>query len=69
MADRSRDPTIGCFAASNLSGRPSRQVSTTKRNLVERLPWAHETRLQPLHPLLLTTNVSNKSGNLLFAQK
>jgi hypothetical protein len=33
MADRSRDPTIGCFAASNLSGRPPRQASTTKRNL------------------------------------
>jgi aspartyl-tRNA(Asn)/glutamyl-tRNA(Gln) amidotransferase subunit A len=26
-------------------------------------------RLQRLRPLLLTTNVSNKSGNLLFAQK
>jgi hypothetical protein len=34
-----------------------------------RLPWAHATRLQQLHRLLLTTNVSNKSGNLLFAQK
>ena len=33
-----------------------------------RLPWAHRTRLQRLHPSLLTTNVSNKSGNLLFAQ-
>ncbi len=32
------------------------------------LAWAHDTRLQQLHPLLLTTNVSNKSGNLLFAQ-
>ena len=42
MADRSRDPTIGCFAVSNLSGRPSRQVSTTKRNLVAHLPWAQE---------------------------
>jgi hypothetical protein len=28
-----------------------------------RLPWAHTTRLQQLHPLLLTNNVSNKSGN------
>jgi hypothetical protein len=27
-----------------------------------RLPWAHDTRLQQLRPLLLTTNVSNKSG-------
>ena len=36
---------------------------------VERLPWAHSPRLQPLHPFLLTTNVSNKSGNLLFAQR
>jgi hypothetical protein len=33
MADRSRDPTIGCFAASNLSGRPPRQAATTKRNV------------------------------------
>ena len=32
------------------------------------LPWAHRTRLQPLLLLLLTANVSNKSGNLLFAQ-
>jgi hypothetical protein len=46
MADRSRDPTIGCFAASNLSGRPSGQASTTKRNLVARLPWASTSRLQ-----------------------
>ena len=29
----------------------------------------HGSRLQPLHPLLLTTNVSNKSGNLLLAQR
>jgi hypothetical protein len=34
-----------------------------------RLPWAQDTRLQQLHPTLLTTNVSNKSGNLLFAQR
>ena len=67
MADRSRDPTIGCFAPSNLSGRPPRQASTTKRNLW-RLPWAHRTRLQQLLLLLLTANVSNQSGNLLFAQ-
>src|SRR5713226_4603431 len=33
--------------------------------LVARLSWAHSPRLQPLHPFLLTTNVSNKSGNLL----
>ncbi len=45
-----------------------RQVSTTKRNLVALLPWAHRTRLQQLLLLLLTANVSNKSGNLLFAQ-
>jgi len=45
MADRSRDPTIGCFAASNLSGRPSWQVSTAKRNLVAHLPW-----VQPILP-------------------
>jgi hypothetical protein len=32
------------------------------------LPWAHRTRLQQLLLLLLTNNVSNKSGNLLFAQ-
>ena len=30
-----------------------------------RLPWAHTPRLQQLRPFLLTTNVSNKSGNLL----
>jgi hypothetical protein len=29
--------------------RPSRQVSATKRNLVARLPWAHDTRLQQHH--------------------
>jgi hypothetical protein len=29
-------------------------------------PWAHETRLQHLRPLTITTNVSNKSRNLLF---
>jgi len=34
----------------------------------ERLPRAHRTRLQRLLFLLLTANVSNKSGNLLFAQ-
>jgi len=33
------------------------------------LPWAHRTRLQQLRQSLLTTNVSNESGNLLFAQK
>jgi hypothetical protein len=32
-----------------------------------RLPWADGTRLQQLHPFLLTTNDSNKAGNLLFA--
>ena len=31
-------------------------------------PWAHRTRFQQLRPLFLTTNVSNKSGKLLFAQ-
>jgi len=28
----------------------------------------HESRLQPLYPVFLTTNVSNKPGNLLLAQ-
>ena len=28
----------------------------------------HETQLQSIYPRLLTTNVSNKSGNLLLAQ-
>jgi hypothetical protein len=32
------------------------------------MPWAHRTRLQQLLLLVLTNNVSNKSGNLLFAQ-
>src|SRR5216684_2555992 len=36
---------------------------------IVRLTWAHTIRLQQLHPFLLTTNVSNKSGNLLFAQR
>src|SRR5208282_559890 len=36
---------------------------------VARLSWAHDTRLQQLRPLLITTNLSNKSGNLLFAQR
>ncbi len=39
----------------------------TPRSLVARLPWAQTPRLQQLRPFLLTTNVSNKSGNLLFA--
>jgi hypothetical protein len=30
-----------------------------------RLPWAQENRFQQFLPLLLTTSVSNKSGNLL----
>jgi hypothetical protein len=34
-----------------------------------RLLHAHDPRLQPLHSFLLTTNVSNKSGNLLFAHR
>ena len=38
-----------------------------KYNLA-RLPLAHRTRTQRLLLLLLTANVSNKSGNLLFAQ-
>ena len=32
------------------------------------LPWAHRTPLQQLLLFLLTANISNKSGNLLFAQ-
>jgi hypothetical protein len=35
---------------------------------IVRLTWAHRTRLQQLRLFLLTANVSNKSGNLLFAQ-
>ena len=35
---------------------------------IARLAWAHETRLQQFHPFFITTNDSNKSGNLLFAQ-
>jgi hypothetical protein len=68
MADPSCDPTIGCFAASNLSGRPSRQVFTTKRNLVAHLPWARTDRLQQLHFLLCLLCVFSNLGNLLFAQ-
>ncbi len=44
---------------SNWNKRNRRQVP---------LPWAHTTRLQQLRPSLLTINVSNKSGTLLFAQ-
>jgi hypothetical protein len=33
-----------------------------------RLTWVHDTRLQRLCSLILTTNVSNKLGNLLFAR-
>lgn len=36
---------------------------------VARLPWAHDPRLQQLRPFLLTTNVSHKPRNLLFAQR
>jgi hypothetical protein len=33
MADRSRDPTIGCFAASNLSGQHDlRKLILTRRH-------------------------------------
>jgi hypothetical protein len=39
------------------------------QRIAARLPWAHRTRLQQVRPSLLTTNVSNNSGNLLFAQK
>src|SRR5258708_7069285 len=48
-------------------GIDSKNGSMTPR-LLAHLPWAHSPRLQQLHPFLLTTNVSNKSGNLLFAQ-
>jgi hypothetical protein len=34
-----------------------------------RLPWTHGTRFQRLLLLFLTANVSNKLGNLLFAQR
>jgi hypothetical protein len=68
MADRSRDPTIGCFA-SNLSGRLSLQVSTTKRNVVAHLPWARNDRLQQLHSFLWLLCVFSNLGNLLFAQR
>lgn len=69
MADSSRDPTIGCVAAPNLCGHPSRQVSATKRNLLAHLPWALATRLEQLHLLLLITNVSNKSGICLSRKR
>lgn len=68
MADHSRDPTIGWFAASNLCGRPYRQVSMTKRNLVAHLPWARTIRLQQLHRLLTLLCVFSNLGNVLFAQ-
>jgi len=47
----------------------ARDIASELSQRAARLPWAHTTRLHQLHPLLLTTNVSNKSGNLLFAQK
>jgi hypothetical protein len=34
-----------------------------------RPPWSHGPRLQQLRPFHLTTNVSNKSRNLLFGQR
>src|SRR5882762_6906206 len=34
----------------------------------EHLLAKHRSRLQTFYPLLLTTNISNKSGNLLLAQ-
>jgi hypothetical protein len=43
----------------------AKEIASGLSQRAARLPWAHQTRLQQLHPLLLTTNVSNKSGNLL----
>jgi hypothetical protein len=35
---------------------------------LDRLPSKRGLRLQQLHPIFLTINVSNKSGHLLFAR-
>jgi hypothetical protein len=35
---------------------------------IERLPSKRSCQFQSLHPIVLTINVSNKSGHLLFAQ-
>src|SRR5713101_4629394 len=62
--------TASHMLRSRLSCFVSAETLKTGRLIsVARLPWAHSPRLQPLHSFLLTTNVSNKSGNLLFAQR
>ena len=62
-----RRQTIWFSASSSMKCTPIPAFDTTESK-TENLPWAHRTRLQQLRPSLLTTNVSNKSGNLLFAQ-
>src|SRR3989442_1572996 len=44
---------------------PALQLEQTEQKEA-RLPWAHRTRLRALLLSLLTANVSNNSGNLLF---
>jgi len=49
-----------------LAGRPTKaQFTKVYRPKGPNMTWAHTPRLQQLHAFLLTTNVSNKSGNLL----
>ena len=63
-----RQQTIWFSASSSMKCTPIPTFDTTESKR-KNLPWAHRTRLQQLRPSLLTTNASNKSGNLLFAQK
>jgi hypothetical protein len=53
----------------SVSTSPSRKFGGRDRDRTgDPLLAKHRTRFHPLHPLLPTTNVSNKSGNLLLAQ-
>jgi hypothetical protein len=62
---RSDDWMLCCF---QLIWPPAPASVHDEAKPVARLPWAHRTPLQQLLLFLLTANVSNKSGNLLFAQ-
>jgi hypothetical protein len=70
---KSRGPDGKLISPTWLSLDDSKSASAivsacTTQRIATRLPWAHRTRLQQILLFLLTANVSNKSGNLLFAQ-
>src|SRR5258708_10734990 len=62
MRDWGRDESGTCIAIRDKVGGRGRDRTGAP------LLAQHGSRLQPLYPSLLTTNVSNQSGNLLLAQ-